>query len=372
MQRDCPADAIDARDLRTCDARAEIDRCLRILAWLDATPVSSFLRLTPPQASETLISVVVPMYNARAWIDLCLKGLLAQTHTDLEIFCVDDGSSDDTYERVVGQFGADQRICAIKLRRNVGPYQIKNWVIGSLARGAWIALQDADDVSHPLRFAAQREWTVANGYRVSGTGAHQFFPPGMTLPLGLGAPLDIDGMLHNLAFFPSVERNAAPSLRTESSEERAGPAFVDAYRAGPYKVYAQHLTDHGTQMMQRSLFLEFGGFDGRTRFAADSEFNARVIRFEPIGNLPNVLYSRRFHPRSLTQEPATHMASTGRKAYRAQRALRDANLQIALSAGDTARARAMCTADLYFGDVEVREMHSGFAVTERLSRRLDG
>jgi hypothetical protein len=43
-----------------------------------------------------------------------------------------------------------------------------------------------------------------------------------------------------------------------------------------------------------------------------------------------------------------------------------------LSAGDTARARAMCTADLYFGDVEVRDMHSGLAVTERLSRRLDG
>src|SRR5262249_58506866 len=125
----------------------------------------------------------------------CLKGLLAQTHSDLEIFCVDDGSSDDTYERVVEQFGADRRICAIKLRRNVGPYQIKNWVIGSLARGTWIALQDADDVSHPLRLATQRGWTGANGDRLSRTGARPVFPPDMSLPLGVAPPLDLHRLL---------------------------------------------------------------------------------------------------------------------------------------------------------------------------------
>lgn len=358
-----PADAIDAADLRTCDAGEEISRCLRILAWLEAIPIPDLLRTAPPVANDELISVVVPMYNASRWIDLCLKGLLAQTHSNQEIFCVDDCSDDDTYERVVERFGRDERICAIKLGKTVGPYQIKNWVIASLARGARIALQDADDVSHPLRLAAQQRCMDANGYRVSGTCAHQFFPPGISLPLGIGAPVDVDGVLHNLAYFPTVERTMEP-VTAPRSHERAGAGFWETCRTGPYKVYSHVLADHGTQMLERSLFLEFGGFDGGTKVAADSDFNARVVRFHAIGNLPRIMYSRRFHALSLTQHPMTGLNSVARRDYRSKRALREAKIRSELAAGRIAGARALCTADLYFGDVEVRQMHSGFAVAE--------
>jgi hypothetical protein len=122
------------------------------------------------------------------------------------------------------------------------------------------------------------------------------------------------------------------------------------------------LAGHGTQMVERALFLELGGFDGRTRIAADSDFNERLVRFYTLGNVPRVLYSRRFHSLSLTQHPATNFTSTARLEYRARRDVRTAAIREAATAGDVARTRELCTEDLYCGDIMVEHMHCGFDV----------
>ena len=369
MPLQLPPEAREIKDIRTCDARAEIERCLRVLAWVDRVPVAELVRATPPRADAELISVVVPMYNARPWIDACIKGLLAQTHANLEIFCVDDASDDDGYARVVEQFGTDRRICAIRLGATVGPYQIKNWVIGSLARGAYVALQDADDVSHPLRIATQWRWMRDAGVRVSGTCAHHFFLPDDELGRGTGPPVEVDGMRHNLAFYPTIDAALESPLLAASYPVRAGAEFWSVCRAGPYKLYESVLAGHGTQMVERALFLELGGFDGRTRIAADSDFNERLVRFYPLGNVPLVLYSRRFHPLSLIQHPATNFTSAARLEYRARRELRVAAIREAATAGDMARTRELCTEDLYCGDIAVEHMHSGFDVDQPVAAR---
>lgn len=355
------SDATQAPDIVACDPHAEIHRCLQILRWLESIPVSSLLRTNSPEINADLISVVVPMYNASRWIDLCLKGLLAQTHSNLEIFCVDDCSDDDTYERVVEQFGKDKRICAIRLSENVGPYQIKNWVIGSLARGNLVALQDADDISHPLRLEEQRRWMASRGYRISGTGAHQFFPPGIKLALGVGQPLEVDEMLHNIAFYPSLEPVTEPTSLQGLLQKRNGADFLESYRTGPYKVYKHTVVDHGSQMMERSLFLEFGGFNTPARMGADTDFNWRLLRFHSMGNVPRILYSRRFHELSLTQHPSTDLASPARQEYRLRRDSRHEQIRLELEAGNITKARELCTADLYCEDVRVQHVNGGFA-----------
>jgi GT2 family glycosyltransferase len=43
-----------------------------------------------------LISVIIPAYNAASWIAECLESVLVQTHKDLEVIVVDDGSTDGT------------------------------------------------------------------------------------------------------------------------------------------------------------------------------------------------------------------------------------------------------------------------------------
>ena len=53
-----------------------------------------------------LISVIVPVYNTAPYLKRCLHSILTNTYTDLEIICVDDGSTDDTV-KVAKKWGVD-------------------------------------------------------------------------------------------------------------------------------------------------------------------------------------------------------------------------------------------------------------------------
>lgn len=92
-----------------------------------------------------LISVIIPTYNRENYIGISIKSVLAQTYSNLELFVVDDGSTDKT-EDVVKSFN-DSRIRYIKIKnseravaRNVG---IKN------ATGNYITFLDSDDIYYP-------------------------------------------------------------------------------------------------------------------------------------------------------------------------------------------------------------------------------
>ena len=49
---------------------------------------------------DDLISVIVPALNAEAYIERCLDSLVRQTYQNLEIICIDDGSTDGTVEKI--------------------------------------------------------------------------------------------------------------------------------------------------------------------------------------------------------------------------------------------------------------------------------
>ena len=49
-----------------------------------------------------IISVIIPVYNAEKSLDTCLQSIVEQSVGDLEIICVDDGSTDGSYEKLVG------------------------------------------------------------------------------------------------------------------------------------------------------------------------------------------------------------------------------------------------------------------------------
>lgn len=59
---------------------------------------------------SALVSVVVPVYNLEKYIENCLKSIVAQTYKNLEILCIDDGSTDGS-ARIIKEFaGTDERI----------------------------------------------------------------------------------------------------------------------------------------------------------------------------------------------------------------------------------------------------------------------
>jgi hypothetical protein len=113
-------------------------------------------------------------------------------------------------------------------------------------------------------------------------------------------------------------------------------------------------------MYARDALRAFGGFDGRTAIVADTDLNWRMLRFVDLGNMPEVLYSRRIHADSLTRRADTGYGSPARQDQRAAYDRLQHDVARLLEAGDERGARALCTQDCFCGDVAVAEMHTGF------------
>lgn len=97
------------------------------------------------------ISVVVPFYNNVDLLADCLASIAAQTHRDLQVIMVDDGSADGSAEIARAQVAADPRFSLISVR-NGGPGAARNIGV-TAATGAFLAFVDADDVLPPEAYA---------------------------------------------------------------------------------------------------------------------------------------------------------------------------------------------------------------------------
>lgn len=92
-----------------------------------------------------LVSVIIPSYNGAKYIKRSVESVLNQTHSNLELFVVDDGSTDNTAD-VVKQFN-DERLTYIRHEKNMGLSQARNTGI-TRAKGDYIAYLDVDDEWH--------------------------------------------------------------------------------------------------------------------------------------------------------------------------------------------------------------------------------
>ncbi len=95
------------------------------------------------------ISFVIPSHNACTWLPHAVSSCLQQTHKDIEVIIVDDGSTDRTHE-YLDFIGKDERVKVIKNITNCGRSYSRN--IGNReASGDIICVLDADDISTPNR-----------------------------------------------------------------------------------------------------------------------------------------------------------------------------------------------------------------------------
>lgn len=99
-----------------------------------------------------IITVLLPLYNAASYLDEALDSILAQSWTDFELLVIDDGSTDGSLEKITAR--TDARIRVELLPRNQGVVAALNRGL-ELARGAYIARMDADDIALPDRLAHQ-------------------------------------------------------------------------------------------------------------------------------------------------------------------------------------------------------------------------
>jgi glycosyltransferase involved in cell wall biosynthesis len=117
------------------------------------------------------VSFVMSMRNSATTIDVCIESLLWQTFSDWELVLLDDGSSDDSIDRVVAF--ADRRIRIHAFESSSGlPLRLNQGV--DLARGRFIARMDADDVCYPDRLIRQLDHIDRHALDLVGAAAVVF------------------------------------------------------------------------------------------------------------------------------------------------------------------------------------------------------
>lgn len=90
------------------------------------------------------VSVIIPIYNVEAYLRECLDSVLNQTLGDIEIICIDDGSTDCS-AKILEEYAKDDRRIRVITQSNAGAGAARNTGL-AIAQGQWFSFLDADDV----------------------------------------------------------------------------------------------------------------------------------------------------------------------------------------------------------------------------------
>ncbi len=232
-----------------------------------------------------LISLVMAAYNAEPYIEEAVSGIIQQTYKNWECIVVNDGSTDRTGEILNGI--PDTRFKIIHLPNNRGAALALNTGIAS-ARGEWIAIHDADDVSLPHRLETQVEFVKSKPGLVAAGSFIECIPGGTGT---LGSP-DSN----------SFREFAAIRNRIQDFNDVKEILF-----------HVSFLT-HGTMLIKKRALIEAGGYNPSFKIAYDYDLWTRLVRLGPVENVPEVLYRYRVYPGSLSQKD---VITTGREIFRA-------------------------------------------------------
>jgi glycosyltransferase involved in cell wall biosynthesis len=230
-------------------------------------------------AMNPSVSVVMGVYNGDKHLREAVDSILAQTFADFEFIIINDGSTDGT--RAILESYRDPRIVLVN-QENVGLTKSLNRGM-ALAKGSYIARQDADDVSMPDRLQTQIDFLNAN--------------PNIAL---VGSAVQvIDGDGSHLAIF----RNPCdyPTIRE--------------------KLQQYNCFWHGSVIFRRSCLAVLTGYTELFATAQDYDLWLRFAEKYEIANLETPLYSYRFNPEAVTFKkivPQRRMAEMARRLARAR------------------------------------------------------
>lgn len=171
-----------------------------------------------------LVSAVIPTFNYGHFVCAAVDSVLAQTYRPVEVIVVDDGSTDDTSERL-RPYG--DRIRYV-YQRNQGLSAARNTGIAH-ARGAYVAFLDSDDIWHPQKLAVQMRYAAAHP-EVGVIGTDRVAGTDPILPVvDLGAPaptrpVSLDALVVKVDFCPSsvvVRRDCLDAVGPFDTELRS-------------------------------------------------------------------------------------------------------------------------------------------------------
>jgi glycosyltransferase involved in cell wall biosynthesis len=209
---------------------------------------------------KPLVSVIIPAYNAEAWIVETVSSALAQTYTPVEIIVVDDTSKDGTL-RALESF--KRRIRVLQNTTNLGVSGSRNRGIATAA-GHYIALLDHDDLWHPEKISRQ---------------------------------MDLFQKIPNLGLVYS----------DANIETQEGNQWRYSQASMPYRglVFKQLIKENfiacATSVIPQSVLAEVGLFNEKLKILEDHDLFLRIARRFPIDYIDATLATYRIHDRNFTR-----------------------------------------------------------------------
>jgi glycosyltransferase involved in cell wall biosynthesis len=172
-------------------------------------------------ASEELVTVLVPAFNAAATIDETLLSVRVQTHALLEIIVVDDGSTDATAAIVERHVRADRRVTLIR-QPNSGVAAARNTAIAA-GSSEFIAPIDADDLWHPMKIEKQLAAMRAGGSNVGLVYTWSAILDAHSRVTQFAGRYHHEGdVLRSLCEFNMVGNGSSPLMRAEAVRQVGG------------------------------------------------------------------------------------------------------------------------------------------------------
>ena len=96
---------------------------------------------------EGLVSIIVPVYNKKTYIETCLKNIARQSYTKFEVIIVDDGSTDGS-STLCDRYAKEYNWLKVIHTSNHGVSAARNTGM-EISKGEWISFVDVDDYPLP-------------------------------------------------------------------------------------------------------------------------------------------------------------------------------------------------------------------------------
>lgn len=117
--------------------------------------------------SQPLVSIIMPVYNAEAFLQEAINSVLKQSYQHWELILINDGSSDGS--KLICEAQKDDRIIYLENEQNQGVLRSRNIAL-ECAKGDYIAWLDSDDIALPEKLAKQVAFLESNpDYVMCGT-----------------------------------------------------------------------------------------------------------------------------------------------------------------------------------------------------------
>ena len=200
-----------------------------------------------------LVSVVSVYYNRADHVEESVKSLLDQDYQNLEIVLVDDGSTDDTYEKL--SFFADDKVTVVTHENKGFVNSIKDAL--ATVSGDYVAIHGSGDISMPSRIREQASVLISNE-EIGVVGCH------ILAAKNFGSADHVVKMPSDLPFRNTLKK--------------------------------RNLFSHGEVMFRRSTYLQAGGYRSLFTYAQDRDLWLRMSLHCDYAIVPEVLYKRKILP----------------------------------------------------------------------------